>query len=211
MRLLHRKSFFSFCALFVLAMIAVLPGCATNDPSSTSPASPAPAVAQDHNALMDPLRVSDRIKIEFSGTPEPIDPVEEEVAADGTVNVQFAGHIQALGKTPAKLAKDIEDALVPKYFAHLSASVTPTGRFFYVGGEISQNGSGGRMLYQGPITVTRAIDAAGGFSPFANKKKVRLTRVDGTQIIVNCVKAIDHPEKDPPVYPGDRIYVPIRF
>jgi polysaccharide export outer membrane protein len=192
-------------------MIAILPGCATNDPSQTPQASPTTPEAQEHNALMDPLRVSDRIKIEFSGTPESIDPIEEEVAADGTVNVQFIGHIQAVGKTPAQLAKDVEDALVPKYYAHLSVSVTPTARFFYVGGEISQNSSGGRMLYQGPITVTRAIDSAGGFSPFANKRKVRLTRVDGTQIIVNCIKAIDHPEKDPPVYPGDRIYVPRRF
>lgn len=208
MRLLHRKSFFLFCVLGVLAMIAILPGCATNDPSSTPQTPPATG---EHNALTDPLRVSDRIKIEFSGTPETIDPIEEEVAADGTVNVQFIGHVQALGKTPAQLAKDIEDALVPKYYAHLSVSVTPTGRFFYVGGEVSQNGTGGRILYQGPITVTRAIDAAGGFSPFASKRRVRLTRVDGTQIIVNCMKAIDHPEKDPPVYPGDRIYVPRRF
>jgi polysaccharide export outer membrane protein len=205
MRLIHRKLFSCFCAAAV-----VLSGCATNKPAV--PDNPtAPPQAEVHNALTDPLRVSDRVKIEFSSTPEPIDPVEQEVAADGTISVQFVGPIAAAGKTPAQLAGDIETALKPKYYAHLSVSVTPVARFFYVGGEINQGGPGGRILYSGPITVTRAIDAAGGFDPFANKRKVKLTRVDGHQSIVNCIKAIDHPEKDLPVYPGDRIYVPRRF
>ncbi len=59
--------------------------------------------------------------------------------------------------------------------------------------------------------MTSAIQTAGGFDPFANKKKVRLTRVDGKVIFVNCVEVLDHPEKDPPVYPGDKIDVPRRF
>lgn len=205
MRLLHRKSFSCGYAWAVLGMVAVLSGCATNAPAPPLHQPPAP------NLSTDPLRVSDRVKIELKGTPEIIDPSEQEIAEDGTINVEYIGHVVAAGKTPGQLAKDIEDALKPKYYAHLTVSVTASGRYFYVGGETSPNGTGGRILYFGPITVTRAIDAAGGFSPFANKKKVQLTRVDGTKIIVNCVKAIDHPEKDLPVYPGDRIYVPRRF
>jgi protein involved in polysaccharide export with SLBB domain len=61
------------------------------------------------------------------------------------------------------------------------------------------------------MTVTRAIATAGGFSPFANRKKVLLTRVDGKKFTINCRRAVLHPEDDLPVYPGDVIYIPRRF
>ena len=50
-----------------------------------------------------------------------------------------------------------------------------------------------RQIYNSRITVLKAIASAGGFTDFANKKKVRLTRVDGRTQTVNCVKALDNP------------------
>jgi len=206
MRLLHRNLFSCRCAFAVLALAGVLAGCGTNSP--TPPNQPPPAGT---GALTDPLRISDRVKIDITGTPETIEPSEQEIKGDGTVHIQMIGRVQAAGKTPVQLENDIQNALVPSFYTHANVTVTPSGRFFYVGGEVNSGGSGGRLIYSGPITVTRAIDAAGGFSPVANKRRVRLTRVDGTFKIVNCRKAITHPEEDPPVYPGDRIYVPRRF
>jgi protein involved in polysaccharide export with SLBB domain len=57
----------------------------------------------------------------------------------------------------------------------------------------------------------KVIASAGGFTDFANKKKVKLTRVDGRTQIVNCPKALDNPSLDPEVYPGDTIHVPRRL
>ena len=208
MRLLHRNPSSCGCGLAVLALASVLAGCGTNTPP---PLDQPQAQAQAPNGLTDPLRISDRLKIDLTGTPETIEPSEQEIKEDGTINIQLIGRVQAAGKTPGQGEKDIQDALVPRYYAHANVTVTPSGRFFYVGGETGPSSSGGRIIFSGPITVTRAIDAAGGFSPFANKKKVRLTRVDGKSLIVNCRKAVLHPELDPPVYPGDRIYVPRRF
>jgi protein involved in polysaccharide export with SLBB domain len=48
---------------------------------------------------------------------------------------------------------------------------------------------------------------AGGVTDFAKRTKVQLTRVNGQRITVNYDKALRKPELDPPVYPGDRIYV----
>jgi polysaccharide export outer membrane protein len=206
MRLLDRIPSSCWHASAVLALVAVLAGCGTSAP----PPAGQPQTSAS-NGLTDPLRISDRIKIDITGTPETIDPSEQEIKEDGTINVQGIGRIQAAGMTPGQLEKSIQAALVPSYYAHCNVTVSPTGRFFYVGGEVSPNGSGGRIIFSGPITVTRAIDSAGGFSPFANRRKVRLTRVDGTIFIVNCRKAILHPELDLSVYPGDRIYVPRRF
>ncbi len=160
----------------------------------------------------EPLRVGDRIKIDIIGTPDNVEASEQEIKEDGTISLQMIGRIQAAGKTPGQLERDIQEALVPRFYAHASVTVSATARFFYVGGEVNQNGSGGgRIMISGPMTLTGAIDAAGGFNPFANRKKVRLTRVNGTVIIVNCRRAVLHSDEDPPVYPGDRIYIPRRF
>ena len=56
----------------------------------------------------------------------------------------------------------------------------PVIRYFYVSGEVNPGSSGGRIPYTGQITVSRAIAAAGDFNPFADRKHVRLYRVDGT-------------------------------
>jgi hypothetical protein len=51
------------------------------------------------------------------------------------------------------------------------------------------------------------INTCGGFTDYANRRSVRIVR--GTQVIyVDCVKAAAVPGADPPVYPGDQIYVP---
>jgi polysaccharide export outer membrane protein len=210
MRLIQRISSFYSCGFAALALAAVVAGCASSSPPPAKQADPK-AQSGATGALTDPLRISDRVKIEIFGTPEPIPPSEQEIGGDGTVGFDLIGRVQAAGKTPVQLAKDIKEALVPKYYAHAGVTVTPSGRFFYVGGEINASGSGGRIIYSGPITLTRAIDAAGGFNPFANRRKVRLTRVDGTVKIVNCRKAVLGQEEDPPVYPGDTIFISRRF
>jgi polysaccharide biosynthesis/export protein VpsN len=217
MRHLLRETFSRCAAWAFVAIVVVAAGCSTTD--STSPSQGADSSKNFGSSgqsapvvpANDPLRISDHVKIEFKGTSETIEPSEQEIGEDGMINVQFIGRVPADGKTPSQLATDIENALKPKYYANLSVTVSAVGRFFYVGGEVLGGQTQGRIVYSGPITVTRAIDAAGGFNPFASRRRVRLTRANGKIIIVNCIKALDHPDKDPAVYPGDRIYVPRRF
>jgi polysaccharide export outer membrane protein len=156
--------------------------------------------------------VGDKIKVDFSGGPTLIQPVETDIKGDGTIHLDFVGDIQIAGKTPGEVEREIQKKYVPDYYTHLNVTVTPSVRYFYVDGQVNaESGGGGRVMYVGPITVTRAIAAAGGFNSFAARNKVRLYRVDGKIIIVNCNKALDHPELDPPVYPGDKIFVPTRL
>ena len=68
-----------------------------------------------------------------------------------------------------------------------------------------------RQLYTSRITVLKALASASGFTDYANKKKVKLTRADGRTQIINCAKARDNPILDLEVYPGDKLYVPRRF
>ena len=199
---------------FGFAIGVALAGCATDNAQSTGPS--APPVAVPTNSVdplrRDPLRVADKIHVEFHGTPEQMPYSEQEIGEDGTITLEYIGRVQAAGKTPIELEKDIEAKYEAGYYTHINITVTTPMRFFYVGGQVNASSTGGRVPYSGPITVTQAIYAAGDFNDFANKKKVELTRVGATNpIIVNCVEALRHPDKDPPVFPGDRIFVPRRF
>jgi protein involved in polysaccharide export with SLBB domain len=192
-------------------MMVSFAGCNMPKPHADPPSAPATPSAippPTNNTSFGPLRVGDRVIVSLSGTPETIQPIEQEIAGDGTISLPFIGRVAAAGKTPAEVQNAIQDAYVPAWYKHLSVTVTPPLRYFFVGGEVMK---GDRFPYTGPITVTGAIQAAGGFDPFANKKKVQLTQVDGNVIIVNCIEVLKHPEMDPPVYPGDKIDVPRRF
>jgi polysaccharide biosynthesis/export protein VpsN len=201
-------------AVCCLALTLATVGCGTDKPASdpphptNPPTQPVVMGVGTNSSSFGPLRVGDRVVVEMTGTPETIQPFAQDISADGTISMNYIGHVQAAGKTPGELQDEIQAAYVPAWYKHLSVSVTPPQRFFSVGGQVNK---GDRFPWTGPTTVTRAIQAAGGFDPFAAKKKVRLTRVDGTVIIVDCIDVLDHPEKDPPVYPGDKVDVPRRY
>jgi protein involved in polysaccharide export with SLBB domain len=208
MRLLRATQIYCRCGLGVLALAGFLAGCGTKPPP-TNPSDPQdPQAARGVTGI---LRVNDRLKIDITGTPKTIEPIETVIADDGTIPIPLLGPVKAAGETPGELGRNIQTGFVPRFYTHCNIAVTPTSQYFYVSGEMGQNSQGGRIPLSGPMTVSRAIATAGGFSPFANRKKVVLIRVNGTKITVNCRRAATHPEDDPPVYPGDSIYIPRRF
>ena len=193
------------CLLCSLALAALLPGCGTHAPRKTPGSTPLATNAD----IQSPLRIGDKIKVELTGIPDPIQPIEQDIKDDGSITLPYIGRVVAAGKTPVELEKEIYSLYVPTWYKHVSVTVTPVARYFFVGGQVN-NMTTGRILYTGPITVMGAIQAAGDFTPFADKRHVQVTRVDGTIEHVNCVKAIKNPKLDLDVYPGDRIWVPLR-
>ena len=200
-------------ALSALVAALLVAGCGSDggkpwaDPASSGGGGN--AAASDTIVLKnDPLHIGDRIHIDFNAnTGAPIPPVETDIKGDGMISLQFVGRVMADNKTPGQLEKDIEALYVPAYYKEMTVSVTPVSRFFYVGGEVSGGSGGGRVVYTGPITVTQAINSAGGFTPFANKHTVELRRFTGKIYKIDCLKALRHPELDLPVYPNDSITV----
>ena len=98
------------------------------------------------------------------------------------------------------------DAATPPFLSNAASAAKPeeSNRWYYVSGEVR---TPNRCLYNGQITLLRAIAAAGDFTDFADKKSVKLTSEDGRSKIVDCVKAQDDPSLDPEVRPGDIIFV----
>jgi protein involved in polysaccharide export with SLBB domain len=185
-------------ALPLLALM--LTGCATPDytevmeqPNGDSKGAPA---AQ--------LHPGDTITISFDGIPDPIPTQEKTINEDGTITLSDIGTIKAAGKTSGELEQAIHDLYVPRFVLHLSVTVKPGDRVFYVNGEV---GSKGRQVYVGQITISKAITSAGGFLDFANHKNVLLIRANGKRYTVNCDKILQGEAPDPPIFPGDQIEV----
>jgi len=146
--------------------------------------------------------------VTLTGPLEVIQPHSEPIKEDGTITMPNIGHVQAAGKTAGELQNTIHDLYVPKYYRHLTVTVNTGDRVYFVTGEVK---GPGRQLYVGQMTVTKAITTAGGFTDFANQKKVWLIRAGGQRVKVNCDKAYQDPSQDPLVYPNDQIQVPRKF
>ena len=153
------------------------------------------------------LAAGDQVRITFSGTPDVIQPHEEQVKGDGTLTLPLIGPVKAEGKSAGDLQKEIHNKYVPDYYKRLTVIVTTDRRVYYVQGQVRASG---RQEYIGPTTVLKAIASAGDFTDFANRKKVILTRSNGQRSIIDCIKAAKDSTYDVPVFPGDKIEVPMR-
>lgn len=192
-------------ALSIGAMLLaglVFSGCGTTgEPAFTDVSGqPAPTGAASVH-----FRVGDQVSITFSGLVDAIPNHEERIKDDGTITLPLINAVEAAGKTPGDLQKEIHDLYVPRYYVRLTVTVKSPELVYYVGGEVK---SSGRQQYLGYTTVTKAIQSAGYFTDFANPKKVILTRADGKTITVNCAKALQDPKLDLEIFPGDKITVP---
>jgi polysaccharide export outer membrane protein len=131
--------------------------------------------------------------------------LEKPIKEDGTITLPDVGRVQAAGKTAGELEDRLHDLYVPKIYTHLNVTVkTSSDSVYFVRGQVR---SPGRLIYTGPITVTKAITSAGDYDEFANHKKVWLIRANGQRFKLNAAAILDGDLPDPPVYPGDQIVV----
>lgn len=189
---------------FALAMaLGWLTGCETTNPGAFGPGGgtlPPPPVGDIG------FNVGDLVIVNFSGVEQPPQAHEERVKDDGTITLPLVGSLVAKGKTAGELQKEILAKYVPSlYTASLNVTVKTQDRYFFVGGEVKGSS---RFPWTDGMTLVKAIQTAGGFTDFAKRSKVRLTRLTGKTLIINYDRALEKPEFDVPVYPGDTINVP---
>lgn len=201
MRLFQKMARLQVLAAVMVLLSLLLAGCGTlpQDDDGGKAATNKGSIEPDRFQIGDPITVT------FSDTPAPIASMDERVKSDGTITLLYNKTFVAAGKSRGDLEKEIRDTYVPSYFRFLTVSVQAQQRFYYVGGEVRQPA---RTVYAGPITVLQAIQSCGGFTDFAKKSAVQLTRADGKTFIVNCNKALKNSKLDLPVFPGDTITIP---
>ena len=137
---------------------------------------------------------------------------------NGELEVPYIGLVPAQGKTCKELAYNIKSSLEKEYY-YKATVILAVDR-------ISEKSRGKVYVYgsvkgQGPqeipadetYTVSKAIIRAGGFGDFANKRKVKLTRKSGENVIVDLKRVIEEGRSDEDVelQPDDQIHVPQRL
>jgi polysaccharide export outer membrane protein len=153
------------------------------------------------------LTVGDTVTVTLSGLPTEDTPLPQEktINEDGSMTLADIGRIEAAGKTPGELEDFIHDQYVPKIYTHVTVTIKTSGdRVYFVRGEIKNPG---RLIYVGPITVSKAITSAGDFTDYANHHNVDLIRGNGKQYELNIDRILEGRADDPPVFPGDQIVV----
>lgn len=200
---------FTGCSTTADPKFSSTPDFSANDDAKLTPVggtttSPIPP-ATNKKSNWDIFHPGDQLTVMFGGIDPVPQPQIERITEDGTITLPLIGAVQAAGKTQGQLQKEIRDAYVPKFYVRLTVTVQWSDRYYFVSGEVK---GPGRQQYAGSTTVTKAIASAGDFTDWANKKKVKLTRADGTSTDINALKAIEDPALDLPVFPGDKVYVP---
>lgn len=180
-------------------------------PSPGLPQAPVPyaEVATNPNAMVPHihsgrLTSGDLVRIVFSDVPQPPQAVEIRIPEDGRITLPYNITVNAIGKTVSQLQEEIRNEYVPKLFVRLTVNINTEKRFYFVGGEVRLPN---RQEYNGDLTVLRAIDTAGGFTDFAQRKKIELRRASGEVHFINWEKARKNPRLDVKVYPNDQIIV----
>jgi protein involved in polysaccharide export with SLBB domain len=220
-------SFYGFFAGLALLTCVTLTGCGTEkNESAFFMDTPQPRAGESAYAAPDPVerllpqpipsqtnvarfRVGQTVNVTFSGAPVgdilQSQPHQQIIKEDGTITLPYIGSVYVLGKTAGEVQNEIYTNYVPKYYVRLTVTVMPGDSYFYVGGEV---GHPGVFQYISDTTVTKAIQAAGGLTPFSSHGKIWLIRAStGKSIQVNYDQALRNPAKDPPVYPDDQINV----
>jgi polysaccharide export outer membrane protein len=150
------------------------------------------------------LKPLDPIYIRFSGVLEQ-QVLELVIDENGEISLLHIGEpILAAGLTTSALEEKIERLYIDGgIYKNVSVNVTMTAKVYYVQGEV--NGPGQFQLMSG-TTLLQAIAAARGYTPFANKKKVTITRQG--RIYSYNGKALERdPSKDVKIEAGDVIKV----
>jgi polysaccharide export outer membrane protein len=216
----------SFAGLFMTAAaLCLLPGCSSIQdlPGGSSRPNPNPAATtrdsgfssrpKPNSAITTGDEVAGRlrsgdmltVRIDTGGATSTAPTTSDlSIDEDGNISLSLVGSIKAAGLTTSELAERIQANYVPRYYVRCNATVLVAQRFLYVGGEVRNPG---RFPWTDDTTLMKAINTASGFTDYANRQKVQLTR-GGKVDVYNCDDLQRNPAKDPPIRPGDTVTVP---
>lgn len=153
------------------------------------------------------LRPNDVMELRLSGMPpddaQQFNGTAYTVGGDGTVNIPYAGSLQAAGRTPSELERAIERSLIDKKifrFPTATINVANSVRFVVIGGAV-RNPT--RMPWSADLTLMSAIAAAGGPGDFASDK---INLIRGGKITLYSYKKLKKdPSQDPRLLPSDQV------
>lgn len=204
-----------------LFLATVIPICAQTAPANqqnhedtSAGNNGSPAISEQANkAHDDSFIIGNEDVLAISVWKEPDLTKSIPVRSDGKISMPLIGEVQAAGRTPLQLEREIADRL-QKYITAPEVTVIVekiNSKKFNILGEISKPGS--YSLSQAS-TIVDAIALAGGFRDFAKKSGVYILRKGGdgreTKISFNYKEFIKgkNPGQNIQIEPNDTIIVP---
>ena len=177
------------------------------DAAATSSGQAAKPATQDPNYI---IGAQDVLDISVWKEPELTRTVP--VRPDGKISMPLLNDVQAAGLTPTQLAGQITQSLT-KFVTSPQVTIIVTqinSQRVYILGEVARAGAY-PLLPQ--MTFLQALSSAGGFTQFANQKKIYMFRTEnGKQVKYpfNYKAVIDgkQPEENVVLKAGDTIVVP---
>ena len=153
------------------------------------------------------LKPSDPLIVRFSGINDQA-VIELVIDEKGYIRLLHIEPILAINLTTTQLEKEIEQKYIEgEIYKNVSVNILMTAKAYYLQGEVIQSGQ--FELVSG-TTLLQAIATARGYSPYANRKKVTVTR-QGKITEYNMKEIEKDPSKDIIIEAGDVIKVWTRW
>ncbi|NBV21220.1 MAG: hypothetical protein EBS05_04765 [Proteobacteria bacterium] len=196
-------------------------GSATVTPAASA-ASKAAASAAAMEALDDKQKLAIGDRLSFRITEDKDEPKPLVISDTGELEVPYIGRVSAADKTCLVLAKEIKAELEKKYYFRATV-ILGVDLFSKNRGKIYMVG---QVRTSGPLdipsdeamTLTKAILRTGGFTDFADKKHVKVTRKraagqEPESFTVDVSEIIEkgRMDKDLGLQSGDLVFVPARL
>jgi polysaccharide export outer membrane protein len=163
------------------------------------------------NTMVRMLKRGDKVIVELRGIPSP-ESIRGEVDELG-INLPLVGRVRIDGKTTFEAEKLIEKTYIDGgFYTKINVIVLSQDDEYFVTGEVNKQD---KYLMTGDRTLLQAITAAGGYTDFAKKNRVKVMRKglgkDKQILYFDCERIEQGKEKDPIIKPGDIIEVPRRL
>ena len=193
---------------FDSGQVSTSPNSPMPDPMSGAPMVPksiqgAPPTDLD---VSDLLRIGDTIIIRLTGVPTADQGIfEVKIDESGKISMPYIGSLSAANATTVQLKKLIESTYIKEeIFTNPNVTVDlKEQRFVDVIGEVRMPQ---RVPYTKDLTAMGAVAACGGFTDFANRRKVKLTQ-GGVTREFNAKEIQADQGRDIKLTPNDKIQV----
>ena len=185
---------------------AVGAGLSTSKPADDLMVTPAATTVGTNIDTSDLLRGGDTLIIRLTGVPTQDQGIfEVKIDESGKISMPHIGSLVAANNTTVELKKLIESTyLKEEIFTNPNVTVDlKEQRFVDVTGEVRMPQ---RVPYTKDLTALGAVAACGGFTDFANRRRVRLTQGGQTQEF-NAKEIQADQGRDIRLKPNDKIQV----
>jgi len=149
------------------------------------------------------LSRGDRIMISLRGIPR-AEEIKNVIDGLGEVTLPYIGQVRVAGLTASEAERLIETQYIEGgIYRNINVIVVAEDKVYFVQGEVARQG---KFSMSGDVTLLQAITEAGGYTPFANRRNIKVIRGDQV-LFFNARDIADGKSNDPPVLADDIIVV----